>query len=300
MSVTARALAQDAAFCPVSAYFPNIVRVYGLQTAQISGKIEAESITEEEIDGMAAQGSNGSQEKKRSPGVRTIIALLRPFYRHKLIGADTLNLDADTPCIFVCNHGEIYGPVVTTLYLPFPYRPWVTSEIVDQNDIVDRICNGALKYKPFIHPRVDRFLVSHVAAPFMVRVMRGMNVIPVYQNDPRKLITTFRETAEAMKAGDNVLVFPEDSSTSPTGRYLREGVSEFFTGFVMIAQLYHHQTGRLPLFVPLYANKKARTITFCKPIRYDPEYASTEGKAALCRALREEMLDAAGMRGRHE
>lgn len=249
---------------------------------------------------MAAQGSNGSQEKKRSLGVRTIVALLRPFYRHKVIGADALELDADTPCIFVCNHGEIYGPVVTTLYFPFSYRPWVTNEILDRNAIVDRICNGALKYKPFINPRVDRFLVSRLAAPVMVRIMRGVNAIPVYQDDPRKLISTFRETAEAMKNGNNVLVFPEDSSTSPTGRYLREGVSEFFSGFVTIAQLYHHQAGRYPLFVPVYANRKKRTITFCRPIRYRPEYASAEGKTELCRALREEMLNTAGMRERQK
>lgn len=245
---------------------------------------------------MTAERSKTPPRKKRSLGAHVLIALLRPFYRHKLIGLDNWKSNSDTPCIFVCNHGEIYGPVVTTLYLPFPYRPWVTNEVLERDAIVDRVCNGALKYKPIFHPRIDRFLVSHIAAPIMIRVLGGVNPIPVYQDDPHKLISTFRKTVQAMKDGDNVLVFPEDSSTSPNGRYAREGVSEFFTGFVMIAQLYHRQTGRCPLFVPIYANRKARTITFCQPVRYQPEDPSTEYKTALCRQLRAEMLEAAGIR----
>ena len=259
----------------------------------IRATIDAQD-TKEAEGSMTETESRKKQRKTMGRGTRTLIALLRPFYRHKLIGADELRLDADTPCIFVCNHGEIYGPVVTTLYMPFAYRPWVTHEATERSAMVDLICNGALKYKPIVNPRFDRFLISHIAAPMTEGIMKSIGAIPIYRNDPRKLVVTFRETVTAMREGDNILIFPEDAATEPDGRYLREGVSEFFTGFTMIAQLYEHQTGRCPLFVPIYANRKKHTVTFCKPIRYRPEDASPEGKERLCRELRAEMLEAAG------
>lgn len=243
---------------------------------------------------MAVRYDRKQQRREMRFCTRFLIALLRPFYRHKLIGAEKLKLDEDIPCIFVCNHGEISGPVVTTLYMPFAYRPWVTHEVLERDAVVDQVCNGALKYRPILGHKADRFVMTHFGGPLAVKVLSGVDPIPVYRDDPRKLVKTFRETAAAMKDGSNILVFPEDTSTEPDGRYVREGVSKFYTGFTMIAQLYYNQTGNCPLFVPIYISRKDRTMTFCTPIRYRPEDASAENKEMLCKNLRDEMLEAAG------
>ena len=103
-----------------------------------------------------------------------------------------------------------------------------------------------------------------------------------------------------MQAGDNILLFPENAETSATHRYVHEGVSEFFTGFTMIGQLYNNKTGKCPLFVPLYANKRDRTITFGTPTRYNPDIPANEEKERLCAYLRGEMLRMAGMEEKNQ
>ena len=119
--------------------------------------------------------------------------------------------------------------------------------------------------------------------------MRSVESIPVYRENPRKLMLTFRETVAAMEAGDNILIFPENSLSTDDKRYQKEGVSEFFTGFTMVAQLYYNRTGKAPQFIPLYANKKKRTITFGDALRYDPENNPNDEKERICTTLRDEL-----------
>ena len=63
----------------------------------------------------------------------------------------------------------------------------------------------------------------------------------------------------------------------------------------MIGQLYSGKTGKNPLFVPLYANKKKHTVTFGVPTRYRSDLPPNEEKQRLCDYLRGEMLRIAGL-----
>ncbi|MDO5328015.1 MAG: lysophospholipid acyltransferase family protein [Clostridia bacterium] len=227
-------------------------------------------------------------------GIKAILFILRPLYRHKIIGKENVQLDPDTPCVFVCNHGEIYGPVVATLYVPFSFRPWVAYEITDVNAIAERTMNGTFQNVKGFWRRPLNWIMIKIGAPFLAWVMKSVDCIPVYHDNPRKLMQTFRDTVSAMQAGDNILLFPENADTSVDHRYVREGVSEFFTGFTMIGQLYNNKTGKCPLFVPVYANKRKRTITFGAPTRYNPDIPANEEKERLCDYLRGEMLKIAG------
>ena len=233
-------------------------------------------------------------------GIKAILFILRPLYRHKIIGKENVQLDEDTPCVFVCNHGEIYGPVVATLYVPFSFRPWVAHEIADINAIADRCMNGIFQDTKGLLRSFLNWVMVHIGAPFLAWVMKSVDCIPVYHDNPRKLMQTFRDTVAAMQAGDNILLFPENSDTAANHRYVREGVSEFFTGFTMIGQLYNNKTGKCPLFVPLYANKRKRTITFGAPTRYNPDVPANEEKERLCTYLRSEMLKIAGLQKDNE
>lgn len=228
-------------------------------------------------------------------GVRLIMLVMRPFYRHQVLGGENLHFDEDIPCIFVCNHGEVYGPIVVNLYVPYTFRPWVTYEMTDRRAVADRMCEGILKDQKWMSPRLCRLLVDRLLAPFLAWIMRSVESIPVYHDNPRRLMQTFRDTTAAMQAGDNILVFPENAATSTDGKYQKEGVSEFFTGFTMIAQLYYSKTGKAPQFMPMYASKKNRTITFGLPTRYDPTLPPNDEKERLCEYLRGEMLRIAGL-----
>ncbi len=236
------------------------------------------------------------QKSHRPHLVTLIVATLKIFYRHKVIGQENVHLDADTPCVFVCNHGEIYGPVVAKVFLPFPFRPWSAYEMVDREAVIDRTMNGIYQEAKGVKRKLLQWMMEHIGAPFLTEIMREVGSVPVYHDNPRKLMQTFRETVATMQAGDNILVFPENAATSADHRYVREGVSEFFTGFTMIGQMYYNKTGKCPQFIPMYANKRERTITFGEAMRYNPDLPPNDEKERLCDCLRGEMLRLAGMK----
>jgi hypothetical protein len=100
-----------------------------------------------------------------------------------------------------------------------------------------------------------------------VNVMSQLESVPVYKDSPLKLRETIRTSIEALESGDNLLIFPEN----PEGKYLKNGVGEFSPGFVMLAEAYWKKTGKKMRFLPLYANREAKTITFGEVVQYQPE-----------------------------
>ena len=224
----------------------------------------------------------------RHYGVRILMFFMRPFYYHKIIGKERVPLD-DSVNVFVCNHGEVYGPIVTNLYVPFSFRPWVISEMMDDKAIIKRTADGAFTRFRYIPDKYRDSLARRVA-PIITWAMRSVDSIPVYFRDPVKLRQTFRESVSAMEAGDNILLFPENSDDTPDHRYVLSGVSHFFSGFAVLGTMYYHKTGKCCHFVPIYANKQKRTLTFGQHTDFNPDNDSAEERERICEALRNEMI----------
>ena len=69
-------------------------------------------------------------------GIRFLMAVMRPFFRHTVKGAENIHPDDSNPLVFLCNHGEIYGPVAGMLFCPVPVRPWTISDIsIDPDEV---------------------------------------------------------------------------------------------------------------------------------------------------------------------
>ncbi len=225
-------------------------------------------------------------------GVKLIMLVLRPFLFHRIRGKENVPNDPERSMIFVCNHGEIYGPIVTNLYVPFSFRPWVISEMMDVNAIATRCAEGT--FTLWNLPAKWRMPIARAVAPFMAWIMRSVDAIPVYYQEPAKLRQTFRESISAMEAGDNILLFPENSDDTPDHHYKVSGVSHFFTGFTMLGPMYYRKTGKRAIFVPIYADKKKRILTFGQATEYDPDNEPDAERDRLCEHLRGEMLKFAG------
>ena len=219
-------------------------------------------------------------------GVRVIITLLRPLYYHRVIGRDNLHGYEDGSMVLICNHGEIYGPVVANLYVPIAFRPWVISNMMKKEAIVEHIYQGTMVRQKWLPERWKRPLVNLIS-PLLVWVFDSLEAIPVYRGQPRELIQTFRETINAMQAGDNILVFPENGEDHAPGEggYALEGVGQLYTGFAMIAPMYYAKTHKRAVFVPIYASRKHRTLTIGHGIEYDPQNNATEEKLRIVNGL---------------
>ncbi len=203
--------------------------------------------------------------------IRMLMALVRPCMRHTVNGADHVRLSDEDPIVYLCNHGQFYGPVVGMLYCPGYVRPWTISELCeDKQEAAAYIKRYTLKNVTWDDARKNR--VSAFLGRIMVRLMQGVASIPVFRHRPRELMKTFWQSVDALAEGANLLIFPEDPDTDPDSPGYKDGrPPELFRGFPMLAQAYYNRTGKRCRFLPVLAHQGRKTISFGTEIVYDPE-----------------------------
>ena len=225
-------------------------------------------------------------------GIRIIISLLRPLYYHKVIGTENTTPYEEGTMIFVCNHGELYGPIVANLYIPISFRPWVISSMMSREALVKHVYEGTMVRQKWL-PERWKMPLLRLISPIFTWLFESLDSIPVYRGDSHKLIRTFRMTIEAMDAGDNILLFPENGEDQDdSGRgYLAEGVGKLYTGFAMLAPTYYRKTKKAAVFIPVYASKRLRTLTIGKGIPYNPSASLADESVRIVGELQQAMQD---------
>ncbi len=199
-------------------------------------------------------------------GVKILALLLKPFFYHRVIGARRVHL-GDGPVIFVANHREIYGPIVTNLYLPFSFRPWIDAHMLERESIIAHMTRNTFAR---VRPAWLARGFMKLARPILVWLLNSVEPIPVYRGASRELLQTMSRSVTALQEQDNLLIFPEAPAKSPNGKYAAAGISPFYTGFVHVAKYYFRQSGKAVTFYPVFAHSRKRTITIGRGVTYDP------------------------------
>lgn len=226
---------------------------------------------------------------KKKYGVRIIMFFLRPILHHKVYGKN--HVDESRPAIFVCNHGEIYGPLVSVVYLPFHFRPWVDENMIDRDKIYAHMYRGTFSYIKWM-PKWLKSLCTKISSKFCLWALNSFDPIPVYRESLRAVMRTMNESVAALKADDNILLFPENPASNEGGRYKNSVLSSaFYTGFAHIAIQFYRETGKTAVFYPIFADKKRRTYTIGEGIPYRPEGAPAEEKRRIAEALHDAMQE---------
>lgn len=223
-------------------------------------------------------------------GVKIIMVLLRPFMRHKVYG--TSNLDrSEFPSIFVCNHGEIYGPIAAVIYMPVYFRPWSDNRMLDRELIIDHM-TGTFEKIPLLSSGMKQKLAKRIT-PLIIWALSSFDPIPVQRSNPKEIMKTMKLTIDAMLELDNVLLFPEAPEKHSDGEqsYKTSGVGDFYTGFAHLGKMYYDKTKRCVRFYPVFADKSKRRLSIGKPIIYSTELPANEEKLRIANALRDEMLE---------
>ena len=222
----------------------------------------------EENAALRKQVARVVKEPYRQPYLsRFCIFLCRLHFRCRLVNRDHIVTDDENPIVFLCNHGEFYGPMACKIYIPVPIRAWVVSSMMNDKKAVTKYIYDNTTSRQEGMPEFEKRLLARMAAWLSVNVMGQLEAIPVYRDSPQKLRETFRITMEAMEAGDNLLIFPEN----PENKYPSEGIGELSPGFVMLADIYWKRKKKRLRMLPMYADKKTRTITFGEIFEFDPE-----------------------------
>ena len=114
-----------------------------------------------------------------------------------------------------------------------------------------------------------------LASPLTNLFYKGLDLISTYHD--ARFTKTIRESLDAIEHGDNIVIFPEDS----TKGYLAE-LEGFYGGFVMLAEVCRRKGIDVPIYVTYY-RKKDRVYVIDKPVLYSELCANG--------ATREEVAD---------
>lgn len=177
--------------------------------------------------------------------------------------------------IIVSNHVGTDAPLSMELYFDRPVRFWGAHEM-----------NSGLiklyKYQTRIYYHERKHWNLHlarlfclIASPLTYIFYRGLRLISTYHD--ARLVKTVNESLAALRQGDNIVIFPEDSSEG----YLDE-LKGFFGGFLMLAEHALHQGVDVPIYVT-YFRKRDLVYFIDKPVLYSA--LSADG------ATREEMAE---------
>ena len=221
---------------------------------------------------------------------RFLCMILRPIMHHRLVNEDHIIVDEKNPLLFLCNHGELSGPVSAKLFMPVPIRYWVSSNMMfDRKAVTDYLYRNTYSRQTYM-PVFLRKAVARFMGWLSVTVTKQIEGIPVYRDSPMKLRETVRMSIDAMAMGDNLMIFPEN----PEGKYQKGGIGELAPGFLMLAEAYWKKTGKKLRILPVYENWKERTISFGEILTYEPEKGFHEEQERIIRETRDQINRMAG------
>lgn len=162
--------------------------------------------------------------------------------------------------VILSNHEGTDSPMSLEIYCDKPVRMWGAHEM--NSGLV-----SLYKYQTKIYFHEKKHWNIHLArlfcllaSPLTNLFYAGFDLISTYKDI--RLVRTLRESMEALKSGDNVVIFPEDS----TNGYLPE-LEGFHEGFVLLAEFCKKKGIDLPIYVS-YFRKSDRTYIFDAPVNY--------------------------------
>ncbi len=179
--------------------------------------------------------------------------------------------------VILSNHEGTDAPMSLELYCDQPIRMWGASEM--NSGLV-----STYKYQTRVYYHEKKGWNLHlarlfclIATPLTNLFYKGLRLISTYRD--ARFRRTIKESLEAVRAGENVVIFPEDS----TNGYLEE-LEGFHAGFVVFAEVCKKQGIDLPVYVT-YFRKKDLTYIVDAPILYSQLTQKGESKEEICRKL---------------
>lgn len=217
-----------------------------------------------------------------------ICAMIRLFYR-KPCFEGTENIP-DEPCVFVGNHTQMNGPIISELYFPGKNSIWCAGQMMHWGEVAEYAFTDFWSFKPKIFHPFFR-LLSWIITPLAVLIFNNASTVPVYHDT--RLITTFRRSIELLQEGRSMIIFPEWNKRYNNILY------DFQDKFVDLARFYYRKTKQALLFVPVYNAPKLHKTVIGKPVRFDPGAPIEFERERICKAMKDAITEMAASLPEH-
>jgi len=188
---------------------------------------------------------------------------LKIFMRMLFKRPEILNLN-DEPLaeksIVLANHSAKSGPPSLDLYYPMPSVKWGAHQMVGKFKerkayLRDVLYIQKMGMKPGFRTSFKATMLA-LLAPFPYK---GMHVLGTYTDG--RFTNTLRKSVVCLDANYSVMLYPENSNEG-----YKDVLTEFFPGFIMLADKYYRLRGEdLPVY-PVYLSIKKRFMVIGKPM----------------------------------
>ena len=201
-----------------------------------------------------------SSKENRKAWFRGLKKFLRKTGRYKKPEFVFLGKKFSYGGIIISNHEGTDAPMSLELYTDKPLRMWGAHEM---NSGVIKM----YKYQSRVYYHEKKHWNLHlarlfclIASPITNIFYKGLNLISTYRD--ARFVKTIRQSVDAIKRGENIVIFPEDS----TNGYLKE-LEGFHAGFVMLADICLKRGIDVPIFVT-YFDKEGLRYIVDEPVYY--------------------------------
>src|SRR5690554_6333513 len=193
--------------------------------------------------------------------------------------------------IYVANHAQINGPIVSYLYHPNKKKIWVISDMCHIKTVPSYAMEDfwGHKKKPF---RFFYKILSYLIAPLSVHIMKNGGTIPVYRS--MAISKTFQKTMESLQAKEDVVIFAENRSP------YNHIINDFSENFVDVAKIYFKRHQKRLNFYPVYICPKLKKMMIGSKITFDETKDIVEERSKVTRHLKDEITSMALSLPRHK
>ncbi len=213
--------------------------------------------------------------QKRSAWFRAFKLLL--LGRYKRPQFVFLGDKVDASSVILSNHVGTDAPLSLELYFDRPIRFWGAYEMNSG------LCK-LYKYQTRVYYHEKKHwnlplarLFCLIASPLTYIFYRGLRLISTYHDV--RFVKTLNESLDALREGDNIVIFPEDSSEG----YLDE-LKGFYAGFLVLAEHAYRVGIDTPIYVS-YFRKRDLVYFFDAPVYYSKLHESGKTREELAEEL---------------
>ena len=179
--------------------------------------------------------------------------------------------------LILSNHEGTDAPMSLEMYLDKPIRMWgayeMNSGLIKMYKYQTRVYYHEKKHWNLHLAR----LFCLIASPLTNLFYKGLNLISTYKD--ARFFKTIKQSLEAVKNGQSIVVYPEDSSKG----YLAT-LEGFYAGFAVFAESAYKKGIDIPIVVS-YFKKNERIFVFDTPKKYSELMAECGSKDKMVEKL---------------